>query len=128
MKKLIVIAVLCLTVSQSFAAIVRSAKLDKTLRNILIDIEYSGGCKEHKFKLVPGPCFETYPLQCNAKLVDETQDDFCEAFIFQTISIPLTQINIDLNDEYYSGAHLYITGDKDYKTKKDSEAFIILPK
>lgn len=124
MKKLTVSLILSLMATQAFGAIVRSARLDASKNYILIDVTYIGGCSQHDFSLKLGSCLETFPVQCSAELIEKT-DDQCEALIANTAVIPLDQYH--LNDGYFKGASLKITGDLDWQTKKASQATVTLP-
>lgn len=124
MKKAFLIAIISLINSHSFAAIVKSAKLDASEKNILIDVVYGGGCAKHDFALKLDGCYESYPVQCEAKLVDQTVD-YCEALVSDTVVIPLAKYG--LNDSYYQHGSLTITGDIDWQTKKPSSVKVTLP-
>jgi len=124
MKKMFLVSVLSLMAAQSFGATVKSAKLDASKKNILIDVTYGGGCGKHEFSLEVGGCLESYPVQCGAQLVHKT-DDICEAMISETIIISLEKEK--LTDSYYKGASLTITGDLDWQTNKASKVFVKLP-
>ncbi len=108
------------------AAEVKSAKLDSSKKNILVDVVYGGGCKEHVFTLELGPCLESYPVQCSAKLVEKTIGglDFCEALISETVVISRKKYGLD--DSYFKGAKLTITGDRGF-TGEPSSAVVRLP-
>lgn len=109
--KSILIALITLTALASQAAVIRSARLDASKKNILIDVTYGGGCKTHAFELKMGICYETYPVRCQAQLVDLTNDDFCEALISTTVVINLKEAGLE--DRYYSNGSLTITGADD---------------
>lgn len=109
---------------QSFSATVKSVELDEQKENLLIGVVYGGGCGNHEFSLKLGSCLETYPVQCSAELIEQT-DDTCEALIYNTITIPLSKYN--LSDSYFKGGTLRITGDLDWKTNQPSQASIQLP-
>jgi len=124
MKTLIPIALSILFATPAFATeVVRSAKLDASKKNLLIDVVYGGGCREHVFELNVGDCVETVPVQCSAQLVDLTTD-YCESLIFTTVVISLEEAG--LTDEYYRRAKLTIQGDKD-RSGKPSQAVVWLP-
>jgi hypothetical protein len=108
------------------AAEVKSAKLDSSKNNILVDVVYGGGCKKHVFTLELGACLETYPVQCSAKLVEKTVGgpDFCEALISETVVISRKKYGLD--DSYFKGASIKITGDRGF-TGEPSEAVVRLP-
>jgi len=124
MKKMFVFAALTLMTANSFGAAVKSAKLDASLKNILIDVTYGGGCAKHEFKLEIGACLESFPVQCSAKLTDNTVDN-CEALLMETVSISLESAG--LNDPYYQGASITIFGDVDWQTNQPSKATVKLP-
>lgn len=124
MKKIIAGLILSLIATQSFGAAIKSAKLDDSKKNILIHVTYSGGCGKHEFSLKLDGCFESYPVQCSAQLIEKTEDT-CEALIADTVVIPLEQY--ELNEDYYKNGSLKITGDKDWNTNKPSQATITLP-
>lgn len=90
------------------AAEVRDARINTEKGTVDIDVSYGGGCREHKFELKLETCMESYPVQCTAKLIDLTTDDYCEAYISQTVSISLKESG--LTDSYFSKGSLTITG------------------
>lgn len=124
MKKLLSIVLLSLFASQSFAAEVIGARLDKAKENILIDVVYGGGCGKHDFSLKLEGCYESYPVQCEAQLVHVSQD-FCEAMIRETVVIPLSAHGF--LGSYYKKGSLTIKGDVSWKTQKPSFATVTLP-
>lgn len=126
MKYILPITFLISLTSQ--AAVVNSAKLDASKENILIDVTYSGGCHKHTFALDLNPsCKETFPVQCSAALVEVIEGGFdpCEAIITTTAVINLKELNLD--DSYYSGAYLTISGDVGPRGKRTSAA-VTLPR
>lgn len=118
--------VLFAVVFNANAAEVVSAKLDASKKNILVDVRYGGGCKEHDFSLKLGACMESYPVQCSAELVETIEGgfDMCEALIHETVVFPLKKFG--LTDSYFKGGSLTITGDIN-QTGKPSKATIRLP-
>ncbi len=118
--------IFALTSFGAVAATVHSAKLDKTKKNILVEISYSGGCKTHKFNLKMGACLETYPVTCSAELKETTVGgpDLCEALVGETVTLNLSQYRLD--EAYYAGGSLTITGDND-ANGKPSSAIVVLP-
>ncbi|NJM09747.1 MAG: hypothetical protein HC883_02295 [Bdellovibrionaceae bacterium] len=124
MKKAFVLVFVSFLASQSFGATVKSAKLDASKKNILIDVVYGGGCGKHDFSLEVGLCFESSPVSCTAELIHKT-DDTCEALIGDTIVISLKKAG--LTGSYYEGASLTITGDLDWETNKPSKVTVKLP-
>ncbi len=117
---------LALSSLSSFAATVHKAKLDAKKENILVDVSYGGGCKKHTFTLNVGACMETYPVRCTAALVEKTVGglDMCEAIISETVKINLAKYRLD--ESYYAGGSLTITGDMNMNGKPSS-ATVVLP-
>lgn len=103
--------VLAAALLPSFAsgAEIRSGSLDESRGVITLDVIYSGGCKKHDFELDLQLCRESFPVQCEAKLVDKTTDDYCEALVARQVTFSLKDEG--LLDKYYSGGSLRITGD-----------------
>jgi hypothetical protein len=88
---------------------IESAKFDEATQEIVLEVGVAGGCEGvHEYELQVGSCLETYPVQCSSVLVHKT-DDECEAFITETVRIPLSEAG--LNDSYYNGAWITINGD-----------------
>lgn len=108
------------------AAEIKAAKLDASKKNILVDVVYGGGCKKHVFTLDVGGCLESMPVQCSAKLVHKTigGPDLCEALISETVVLSLKKYGLD--DSYYAGGKLTITGDRGF-TGEPSSATVRLP-
>jgi hypothetical protein len=108
MKKMILIAAALMSL-QVAATEVKDARFNYDKNVIEVDVAYGGGCKEHKFELeMSGYCLESYPVQCSAKIVDQTYDDYCEAYIHRTVEFTLEEAGLD--DGYYNGASITITG------------------
>ncbi|CAF4002302.1 unnamed protein product [Rotaria sp. Silwood1] len=97
---------------------IQDARYNTTTKAIEINLTYGGGCTEHKFHLKIGICLERYPVQCDAKLIDLTTNDFCDAFIHRKISISIHEAGLD--NDYYKGASIEIQG------AGDSKAFVSL--
>jgi hypothetical protein len=120
MKLALFLAVLLALPNSLDAAEVTSARLNFSTNSIDVDVRYVGGCKDHRFGLQVQGCLETSPVRCEAKLIDRTRDDFCEAILWKTASFSLAEYG--LTDSYYRGATITITGD--FSTK----AFVVLPR
>jgi hypothetical protein len=57
---------------------------------LVINISYSGGCKDHFFKLVASDSWlESYPVQTPILLSHDANNDNCEAFLTETLSFNL---------------------------------------
>lgn len=117
---------LALSSLSSFAATVHSAKLDALNENVLVDISYGGGCKKHTFSITLSGCQETYPVSCQAKLIEKIEGGFdpCEALVGETVKINLRKNNLD--DSYFSNGTLTILGDLNMNGKPSS-ATVKLP-
>lgn len=108
MKKLLIIAAISVLSIQSFAAEIKGARVNMETSSIEIDVAYGGGCKEHKFDLEIGSCMESYPVQCLADLKHDSNGDFCEAYLQQTLSFSIAELG--LTDSYYTNGSLTIFG------------------
>lgn len=94
-----------------FSAEVLSAKYLPSQNALEIEISYSGGCENNEFTLEHSEsCLESFPGQCFAKLIQETNDS-CEAMIKETIIV-------DIEEDKLSGpSFLTIEGDKGSSSK-----------
>ena len=122
MKRFILTALVTLAATQSFGAVVKSARLDASKRNILVDVTY-GGCGKHEFTLEVGACGDR-PAYCLADLVEKTTD-MCEKLIVETVVLNIEEA--ELSNRFFSGATIEIQGDQDWRTKKRSSAKVVLP-
>ncbi len=95
--KTLLLSVLLIS-NSAFAAFVQSAKLDRSLQNLLVTVSYSGGCAEHKFELSGISCSRSMPAKCVTEIKDITEvPDYCEAFITKTVKFNLEQHGINGN-------------------------------
>lgn len=124
--KVLLSALLLASSFSAFSATVTGAKIDSAKKNILINVRYGGGCKKHTFSLKMGKCFETAPVQCEAKLVEKIEGglDACEMITLDTVKISIAKVG--LNDDYFSGGTLTIKGDRN-PADGISEASVTLP-
>ncbi|CAF4630629.1 unnamed protein product [Rotaria sp. Silwood1] len=99
---------------------IQSGSYNAKTKKIEINVRYSGGCAKHKFRLKVDTCRESYPVQCDATLIDLTTGDFCKALIHRKISISLHEAGLDNN--YYKGASIRIRG---AEQKLGDSAYII---
>lgn len=90
------------------APLIQGGRYNSKTESIDINIQYGGGCAEHEFQLQIGACRETYPVQCDAKLIDLTTNDYCKALIYRKISIDIHKAG--LHTSYYTGASIQIHG------------------
>ncbi|CAF0983713.1 unnamed protein product [Adineta ricciae] len=108
--------VLCSSmINAQYMPFIRDARYNKQTKTIDIQVQYSGGCAEHEFQLKVGSCRETYPVQCDAKLIDLTVNDYCDAIVSREVSISTQSIGLD--DGYYAGATIQIYGGANTKAK-----------
>lgn len=81
------------------AAEIQSGHYEKESDNIVLNVVYQGGCKEHVFKIKLNQCNRAMPATCKATLVDNTEDDVCRGFVQKTVVIPAAHavgtVNID---------------------------------
>lgn len=106
----------------SQAVQVTSAKLDSSGENLIVDVSYGGGCKEHEFKLEVGMCLESYPVRCGVTVVDLQKGDFCEAYIHETVTFNLAAAGI--KGSYFSGATLTFANSENVSVRLPSDMTI----
>ena len=70
--------------------------------NILVlEVQYSGGCAEHAFKLIaPDAFMESSPVQINLLLVHDSHGDNCEAWLTETLLFDLLPLK-NVYEQYY---------------------------
>lgn len=85
---------------------VQSAIYDSKKQAIVLKVMYGGGCKDHIFQLKIGRCLESTPVQCDAVLIDTTEDDFCK--MINVDEVVLTIKELGWNTSYYSNASISI--------------------
>ncbi len=86
------------TKEQSNLTILKGASFDKETNNLVVDLQYSGGCFPHLFSLEwDGISYKSAPLQYNFKVVDLSDYDPCRAMLSAQlrfdISTPKVQID-----------------------------------
>ncbi|CAF1216143.1 unnamed protein product [Rotaria sp. Silwood1] len=82
-------------------------------KNIEINVGYTGGCAEHKFKLMLSTARKIFPGRHDVELIDFTTNDYCDALIQRKILIGLYEAGLD--DSYFVGSSIMIHGDKNSK-------------
>jgi len=61
--------------------------------SLIVDISHGGGCEEHEYQMFwDGLLLETFPPQVNLSLFHNANGDFCEAALFETLSIDLSSL------------------------------------
>ena len=115
MLKNVLFSIVALASLTANAAEITSAKVDGN--KIVLDVRYGGGCKKHEFSIAIGGCFESLPVQCQAKLVHNVVNgpDFCEAIVSDTAEIPFSDVGIE--GSYFAGGSLAITDEAGKVTK-----------
>ena len=87
---------------------------------LVLNVSYSGGCKEHLFKLIASDSWlESYPVQTPILLSHDANNDNCEAFITETLSfnlLPLKERYQELYKESSATIKLRIEGSVEIKT------------
>lgn len=113
--------------SAANAAEVMSAALDKTGKNILVQVNYGGGCAEHRFSWSAKPCYRDahQTLVCPVELIHQTTDG-CEAYIEQTLSFSLKKFGFDRAE--YVGALIMVFGDRPHGSAEPSSAGVRMQK
>lgn len=106
MKIALILITFCLFASTEALLRIKSGQFNSSTNTIDFIVQYSGGCKDHQFELKIGKCRESFPVQCDAQLIDLVTDDFCKALIVENVSINLHDAGLD--DSYYQGASLRI--------------------
>ncbi len=90
-----------------YGAVVLDGFYDQENDELTLDIVYSGGCVEHDFYVLPDTaCMESFPMQQNARLIDEGEEDPCDGIIYTTGSFSLAD-----NEDFCRPAYLTIYGD-----------------
>jgi hypothetical protein len=58
-----------------------------------LDVQYGGGCAEHRFALLVDPAFmESQPVQVVARLAHDAGGDMCRALLTRTLRFDLTRL------------------------------------
>lgn len=67
---------------------------------LLVEVSYSGGCKEHNFEVEwPEVITTIYPPDFSVTLYHNANGDNCEAFITETLEFSFDDNNLGLSDE-----------------------------
>lgn len=108
MKKIIfLLTVMALNTAWGNIVNIQDGKYNGALKAIELEVQYSGGCNGHTFRLDIGSGAESYPVQCNdILLIDETEGDYCRAIVNKKVILTLEETG--LNNGYYNGASLVI--------------------
>lgn len=64
---------------------------------LMVDVAYSGGCENHEFELVwPEAITMIYPPRFTVILNHDSNDDYCEAYLSETLIFDLSQNDLGL--------------------------------
>lgn len=91
--------------------IINNGEYNAKSEKIRLSVTYSGVCNKSSFKLATqASCRETYPVQCDFKLVHKAfKSDYC--FDLTTKEIELSLPKEVLKDNYYKNAYFKVLGD-----------------
>lgn len=77
---------------------------------IIIDLSYSGGCKQHSFEIIwDGIVYTDDPCHMNLLLIHNDNNDSCEALINETIIVDLKELMGDVVYKDTCSYYLYST-------------------
>lgn len=76
-----------------------------------LDIQYGGGCAEHRFALLIDPAFmESQPVQVVARLAHAAGGDMCRALLMRTLRFDLSSLRQRYVAAYGSGPGTVVIG------------------
>jgi hypothetical protein len=76
-----------------------------------LDIQYGGGCAEHRFALLVDPVFmESQPVQLFARLAHDAGGDQCRALLGRTLRFDLSRVRRHYAASYGAGAGTVVIG------------------
>ncbi len=67
---------------------------------LFLNVSYSGGCKEHIFRLIASSFMESYPVQVNVVLSHKDNDDPCDAWITEELIFNLLPLKNTYQKQY----------------------------
>ncbi len=71
---------------------------------LIAEVGYSGGCKEHFWTLCwSGDFMESDPVQVNLELYHDSSGDMCEAYIMDHLSFDLMELRDSYEEAYWPG-------------------------
>ncbi len=86
------------TKEQANFTILKGVSFDKSVNQLIIDINYGGGCFPHLFSLEwDGISLESFPPQYNFNLVDLSEYDPCKAILPAQLRFDIDTPNIQLD-------------------------------
>lgn len=76
--------------------------------SMILEVNYSGGCKEHDFKMIGSNMIaKSMPPIRSIKLIDTTTDDMCKKLEIKNITVDISALAYKKE----SGSEIYITLD-----------------
>lgn len=64
-------------------------------------VRYGGGCRLHQFDLrFSGVFMESYPVQVNAKIIHNANNDMCKAYLLERLKFPLLPLKENYMNSY----------------------------
>lgn len=88
-------------------AALRSVSLDGSL--LRLEVEYSGGCREHLFDLVAwNGWLESYPVQVGVLLAHDDRGDACEALVTRQLTFDLGPLRRAYEQAYGRGSETIV--------------------
>jgi hypothetical protein len=94
--KTLLLSLITLTSVQAFSAEVVSGGYDYRSDNIVVEVVYQGGCKDHNLQLRLNMCNRSLPMSCVVDLVDNTEDDVCRGVLQKTFRFAADNVIGDL--------------------------------
>jgi len=78
---------------------------------LVLDVQYGGGCREHRFALLIDPAFmESHPVQVAARLAHDADGDLCRALLTRTLRYDLMPLREHLTASYGAGRGAVVIG------------------
>lgn len=76
-----------------------------------LDVQYGGGCREHRFALLVDPAFmESDPVQLSARLAHDADGDPCRALLRRTLRFDLSRVREQYTASYGTGGGTVVIG------------------
>jgi len=78
---------------------------------LALEVQYGGGCREHRFALLIDPAFmESHPVQVAARLAHDADGDLCRALLTRTLRYDLTPLREHFTASYGPGRGAVVIG------------------
>jgi hypothetical protein len=70
---------------------INAVRVDKN--ELILDVEYGGGCKDHVFELYANPSIEkSNPPKRSIQIIHENNNDMCRAIVHKTIRFQIDEL------------------------------------